>query len=396
MRYEERYEEEFSEQLSAEGVTDISIEHSHGNIEVQGWDKQELKLDGVKIVRAKTQELAEEYAQQMRVEMTRDGDKINIRTIRPNFDHKKVQQLTINYTLMTPHQVNMQVKQAHGNSAISNIDGVLDVDNSHGELTFEQIGKDVSIKHVHGNVEATQVNGVADVKKSHGNVKLSSVQKNLVLAHQHGNVEINGVGGDAVITKSHGSLNLISVGSNVQLQHKHGSVMLETINGDVSVNKQHGTLKICDVKKDCVITSQHSKIDISDVALDAHIKGAHGGMKIERIGGNLTVSNKHASVFAASTTGAVIIRNSHGHIDVTASNPITNDYNLNTKHANITIDIPEDSKVNIYAHTRRGNIATAMPLTQTKSGRDTTAAGKVNGGGANVELTNSFGNIKIH
>ncbi len=395
MRYEERYEEAFSEQLSAEGITDISIEHSHGNIEVRGWDEQELKLDGVKIVRAKTQELAEEYAHEMRVEMTRDGDEINIRTIRPEFDSKKVQQMTINYVLMAPRQVDMELKHAHGNSTISNIDGDLNVDNRHGELTIEQIGKDVSIKHSHGNAEIAQVGGDAEIKKTHGNLKLFQVQEDLVLNHQHGNVEINDIGGDAEIKKSHGCLNLISVGSDVQLEHQHGCVVLEIIGGDVDVNKQHGSLKIRDVQKDCTITSRHSNIDISGVASDAHIEGGHGSMKIDRIGGDLTVSSEHANVSAGDIAGEVTIRNSQGNINVTAADPITHDYNLNTQHANITIDIPEGSKLDIYAHTRHGNIKSIVPLEQTKLGNDVTATGELNGGGVRVELTNSIGNIKI-
>lgn len=395
MRYGECYEENFSAQLSGEGITNISIEHSHGNIEVRAHDEQELKLDGVKIVRAKTPELAEEYAQQMRVEMTRDGDKINIRTIRPDFDSKEVQRLTIKYVLMVPHQVAMDVNHVHGNSTISNIDGNLSVDNNHGRLSIEHIGASVSIKHAHGNIEVAQIGGDAAITKSHGQMQLLSVQKDLLLHHQHGNVDINGVGGNTIIKKSHGDLNLISCQGDVQLQHEHGNVRLETAGGDVNVNKKHGSLKIQDVQKDCIITSRHSKIDLSGVALNALIKGGHGSIKIDRVGGNLNASNEHAGISADNIDGAVTIHNSHGQINVIATEPIIHDYSLSTKHANITIDIPKDTKLNISARTQRGNIKSAVPLTQTKSDRSVNATGELNGGGVRMELTNSFGNIKI-
>ncbi|HIE25758.1 TPA: hypothetical protein EYP66_00555 [Candidatus Poribacteria bacterium] len=77
------YKEKFSEVFPVDDAISVQIEHSHGNIEVRGWDEQELKLDGEKIVRAKTEELAREYANGMKVEITSKDDRIYVKTIRP-------------------------------------------------------------------------------------------------------------------------------------------------------------------------------------------------------------------------------------------------------------------------------------------------------------------------
>lgn len=99
------YEEIFSEMFPASEAISVQIEHSHGNVEVQGWDKQELKLDGEKIVQAKTEDLAREYASQMKVEITQESDRIYVKTVRQKLSSQesrrfKIKELTINYTLM--------------------------------------------------------------------------------------------------------------------------------------------------------------------------------------------------------------------------------------------------------------------------------------------------------
>ena len=394
------YEETFSESVSLGDATSVQIEHSHGNVEVQGWDEPELKLDGEKIVRAKTEELAREYASQMKVEITREGDKIYVKTIRPELSFQesrrfKIKQMTINYTLMVPRQMDVDLKNKHGNAKVSSLEGELDVDSRHGNLNVENIGKDLSVKHEHGNIEVADVGGNATINKRHGQLKFAQVVGDLILEQQHGNADINNVGGKAEVNHQHGNLELISVGNDVQLRHRHGNVVLETIGGSVEANKEHGSLRLNDVQAHLTIKSKHSNIDASDIRGNAHIEARHGRIEIEGVGGDLFASDEHGNVSVGGISGAVTVRNAHGNINVTADEPIARDYTLSTRHANITIDLPKDSRVDIHANTSHGNISSAVPLEQIKSRNDATASGQLNGGGAKIELSNNFGNITI-
>jgi len=408
-REEMLYEETFSEVFPAGDATSVQIEHSHGNVEVQGWDEPELKLDGEKIVRATTKELAKEYANQMKVEIMREGDRIYVKTIRPELSPPplsppytggmkgggKIEQMTINYVLMVPHQVDVGLQNAHGNVKVSSLQSELDVDSRHGNLNVENVGKNLSIKHEHGNIEVAQIGGSATINKMHGQLKLAQVVGNLILEQQHGNADINNIGGTAEVNHQHGNLELISGGNDLRLQHRHGNVVLETIGGFVEANKEHGSLRVNDVQANLTIKSRHSNIDASDIRGNAHIEDAHGGIKIEGVGGDLFASDEHGNVSAGEISGAVTIHNAHGNIDVSTDEPIEHDYTLSTRHANITINIPKDSKVDIHATTSHGIISSVVPLGQITSRNDATASGQLNGGGTKIELSNNFGNITI-
>ena len=403
------YEEEFSEVFPAGDATSIHIEHSHGNVEVRGWDESELKLDGEKIVRAKNEELAQEYASQMKVEITREGDRIYVKTIRPELSSPplssppraggkeggEIKQMTINYTLMVPYQMDMELKSAHGNVEVSSLQGELEVDSRHGNLNVESIDKGLSVKHAHGNMEVAQVGGNATINQSHGQLKLDQVAGNLVLEQQHGNANIDDIGGKAEVNHQHGNLELISVGDDMQLHHRHGNVALETIGGYLEANKEHGSLRVDDVQTDLTIKSRHANIDALNIGGNAHVEDAHGRIIIEGVDGDLFASDEHGNVSARDITGSVTVRNSHGNIEVTVDEPITRDYTLSTRHANITLEVPEGSRVDIHASTSHGNINSTVPLEQIKSRNDVTASGQLNGGGAKIELTNNFGNITI-
>jgi len=188
----EVFEQTFSQAMPTKNEADIDISHSHGNITVKGWDEEEVKLEGKKIVKARDKETAQMYAEQMKVEIKSEGGRIIVRTIRPEPDRSwRIRQNTINYELYAPKRLNVSLKNEHGNVWVESFLGELDLNSRHGNLQVAQIGKDASIQHEHGHVEVSQVGGNASVDKRHGDLKIESVGGELKLNHEHGHDDGN-------------------------------------------------------------------------------------------------------------------------------------------------------------------------------------------------------------
>ena len=290
-------EQDFSESMPTEAETGIDISHSHGNISVKGWDRDEVKIEGKKIVKAKDEETARMYAEQMKVEIKSEGDKIVVKTIRPKPEESwKIRQITMNYELYAPENLNVALESIHGDVIAENFTGKLDLGSRHGKLQVAQIGMDASVKHEHGNVNISHVGGNAWVSKRHGDIRIESVGGELRLDHQHGNVDLDTIGKGADLTKQHGEVNVANVGGMLKLNHEHGRLRLKMIEGDVEIKKQHGEIDIESVNGNVSVHSEHGNLRVIDVGGNVHLTGAHGNAYVENVSGAADISREHSKV----------------------------------------------------------------------------------------------------
>lgn len=290
-------EQDFSESMPTEAETGIDISHSHGNISVKGWDRDEVRIEGKKIVKAKDEETARMYAEQMKVEIKSEGDKIVVKTIRPRSEELwKIRQITINYELYAPENLNVALENIHGDVSVENFAGKLDLGSRHGKLQVAQIGKDASVKHEHGNVSISHVGGNASVSKRHGDIRVESVDGELSLDHQHGNVDLDTVEKGADLTKRHGQVNVANVGGMLKIGHEHGRLRLKMIQGDVDIKKQHGEIDIESVNGNVSVHSEHGDLRVIDVGGNVRLTGAHGNARVENVSGVADISREHSKV----------------------------------------------------------------------------------------------------
>ena len=376
--------------------TDIEISHAHGNVTVKGWDREEVKLEGKKIVKAKDEETAQRYAEQMKVEIISEDGKIIVRAIRPEPDRSwEITQRTINYELYAPTRLNVSLKNAHGNVLIESFMGKCDSNSRHGNLQVAQIGKDIAIQHEHGNVEVSQIGGSASVSKRHGNLKIESVRGELELSHSHGHAELAMIGARAVLTKRHGNLNAVDVGGPLKLDYEHGNARLKRIEGDVEIKKRHGHLDMETINGNFSISTEHGHLDAIDIKGDVHLRGSHGNTRLENVSGLTDMVCSHRDVELHNIGGGISVKNAHGSIEVISSLPVTHPYLLSTKHANLRLALPENANIDLSARTEHGRINSSLPLTITTKRNEMIAEGKINDGGTKIELSVRHGNIDI-
>jgi len=298
------FEQDFSQSMSAKAETHLVISHSHGNIVIKGWDKDEMKLEGKKIVSARDEETAQIYAEQMKVEMKSKDGKIVVKTIRPKREKAwEIRKMAINYKLYAPKSLNVVLESMHGNVHTESFAGDFKLKGLHGNFHMAQIGGDISIEHEHGNIEVLQIGGDASVRKEHGNAKIDSVGGGLEMKHEHGNVNLAKIGEGANLVKRHGDLSVAEVVGMLKLDHEHGNLSLRLIEGDVEVEKQHGNVDVESVNGNLSIHSDHTRLRIVDIDGDVRLRGSHGDVYIEDVSGVADIQRSHSKVHSNSVEG---------------------------------------------------------------------------------------------
>jgi DUF4097 and DUF4098 domain-containing protein YvlB len=166
----------FDKQLSAQPRGVVEISNVSGNIEVTGWDRNEVNVH------------AELGGEVERVEVSSEGDHTGIKVMLPRASgHGGEARLQVKI----PKDSELDVSAVSANVTTSGVLGVQRLSAVSGDVTAELAGADVELKTVSGGVRV----------KGHGQaarLRVSTVSGDVHLEHGGGDIEASSVNGELV------------------------------------------------------------------------------------------------------------------------------------------------------------------------------------------------------
>lgn len=144
---------ERTEQLSAplaSGSTLIA-ETDVGSITVTGLDVTDCNVTATICVKASTEEKAKELADQIKIELDRDGKTLMVKTKKPRA--KRYCSISISFNITLPKQTNLQLESDVGEIRVSDITGEIKAGTDVGKITCKEISGDTDLKADVGNVK---------------------------------------------------------------------------------------------------------------------------------------------------------------------------------------------------------------------------------------------------
>jgi len=205
---------------------------------------------------------------------------------------------------------------------------------------------------------------------------ITPAQTRLHSATGSGNQTVDGVSGPVESTTGSGDVKLSSIGSDTTARAGSGDITLSNIKGTVHAGSGSGSI---------------------------HAEGVTGAMNVSTGSGDIVLSQTGSGdVEASSGSGTVEINGVKGAVHVgTGSGNIraqgtpTGNWRLRTGSGDLTVELPQQTSFELYAHTSSGSIDSKFPITVqgTISPRD--LHGHVGSGGPTVELRTSSGTIHI-
>lgn len=145
---------------------------------------------------------------------------------------------------------------------------------------------------------------------------------------------------------------------------------------------------------------------IIKVPKSVKISYTHSGVdgktfKMKNITAEIEASVKHNSIKLEDVTGPMTINSVHGKIEaifssVNQSNPIS----IISVHGLVDVALPANTKANLRMEAKYGELLTNMDIEFDKSDGDmksfsSKVAGKLNGGGVEIHLVSSHGNVYL-
>ncbi|MEN0004393.1 MAG: hypothetical protein AAF798_09625 [Bacteroidota bacterium] len=275
--------------IAANGV--VNVQNKYGKIAIETWDRDRVKVNVKISVTASSEKKAQEVFDRIRVDFMNKPDYIKAVT---EIGSKKSNwwswsnggdgDFDIDYTILMPKRLNLELTNKHGDISISSIDGWAKVWLKHGNFEIKEVADDVHLDIAHGN--GTLVKGT--------NVKVTSKHANVSIAKAE----------DIELQSKHTNISIADAG-DVSCNTKYDNYII----GTIQEFKNTGGFDNIDIKyvKDVNINTKYSHLRLSEVGEKVDLNLVHGDAIIDALKqefGDIKLDGRHANFELNVPTGA--------------------------------------------------------------------------------------------
>jgi hypothetical protein len=301
----------------------VSVKNHNGAISVSAWEKPVVRMKAEKSMRVhergsfifpfgrrrpfKTEEEADNYFQEFKVNITEGENTVEIETIYP--EPRNNVSLCVKYELFVPEEVRITSRTHNGNVSVVGVQGTVKTTSHNGAISCARISGDVHARTHNGGVSVTEVRGDVNADTHNGSTTCKDISGNVEATTHNRDVLLRNIEGNAKAITHNGSISCANVAGNVEARTHNGSVEVvrrEELSESVSIScrTHNGRIKLAlpeGSSFDLVASTRHDRIKVSDefpvtVTGDFSRRGIHGKVREGGAKVKLTTSNGSISI----------------------------------------------------------------------------------------------------
>jgi hypothetical protein len=426
----EEYSRTVDRTVQLKGGQRVFIEHKFGQINVHTNSGPNVVVHAEVKVSAGSQMEAKDLADRIEIEIDPSSSDLFIRTHYPERMHTRNTSFSVQYDITMPESAPLEIRNSFGPVHVSGLKAAATINDSYGEVTFND-GKgvqhitnafgrveaknnhgDVFVESSYGAVNAGDIDGALEVRNRFAAVTVANASKGVDVVNSNGSVEVTDCGGPGSVKNTFGSVVVRNQKGRLSVSNGNGKVEVSDIGGDLNVVNTFGSVSAQDVRGPAKIQSSNSSVTARNIKGDTSIKTSFGSVQASEIAGVLTVDNQNGAVRVSDARGAQVntsfgsvvldeingaihVENQNGAVEATstatgACQPIQ----IRTSFSSIRVRVGQEN-YRVTARTSFGRIKSDLPITVSGITSNDELNGVIGGGSCELRLTNSNGTIEI-
>uniref|UniRef100_F4CDL4 Adhesin domain-containing protein n=1 Tax=Sphingobacterium sp. (strain 21) TaxID=743722 RepID=F4CDL4_SPHS2 len=189
-----------------------------------------------------------------------------------------------------------------------------------------------------------------------------------------GSLSLNGINGYIEGATSGGSIKVAHVKNNVNLKTSGGSINADDVTGNLLLHTSGGSIKLSNLKGKIDARTSGGSIGANDISGELLAKTSGGSIRVDRMAGSADLATS-----ASSTSVNMVNVDKYLKIDVSAGS--------------VNLQLPMDKGLDLNLSAGKINLPSLNNFAGTKE-KDR-VVGKLNGGGADVDVHVSVGNLNL-
>jgi DUF4097 and DUF4098 domain-containing protein YvlB len=364
----------------------LEVNNPFGDITVEGTDGNEIKVSVHKEAHGIDRKSAEENLKNLVINFTQEGNTVKIDVPEP--EGRVITTAYAMFTIEVPRETAVTLDTKNGNVEATNLAGNTVLHSSFGGVTIDGLQN--------GSLTATSENGsvTANGIKSDGlPIELSS---------SFGKIELTGAAASVLTaTSMNGEVTLskVNVTGPVTLENEFGQVAVDDLTGQsVDVTAKNGSITLTGARIEKTLTAKN---DFGDITLNNTLSGSYdlqnqnGSIKLDKASGTVTASSDFGSIEIFNGQACDLnLTTSNGSISYEGSLG-AGPHTLKSDFGSIDLSLPSDSALTVDLKTEFGEINNSFEITTEGSVKEHHQSGKINGGGAGLNIQVDNGSITL-
>jgi hypothetical protein len=229
----------------------LSISNQHGDVKIELWDKNEIKVDITIIGYGTSESKAQELIDNVEITDKREGDKISFKTFIDSDNSswnwgnnwswsgkkddencncpKAKKGVEINYNVYMPRTNALSVSNKYGKTIIPQFDAPLKVTSNYGSFTSDRLkglDKDIFVQYGTGNIKQMDD---GDLQISYSKLNVDKAD-NLKLKNNYGSVTLDDINNlDGTFQYSSGKIGRINETGKLNISYSDGVQLSEMV-----------------------------------------------------------------------------------------------------------------------------------------------------------------------
>jgi len=208
----DRVEKVVEESFLLETNGSFSLANIVGNIEVNSWNKEEVKMIVTKSISSWGTDDPEELLNKIEIEITSHQKNLKIHTRYPVLSW--VKNARVDYQLWIPEAASVQLES---------VSGTIQMGNHLNRVYAKTVSGNIKLNNIKGNTEVKTVSGKVNARQIKGDIKASSVSGNLIFR------DCEGMFSDLHSTSGDIEAELVTLDKNAS------GMSLTTVSGDINL-----------------------------------------------------------------------------------------------------------------------------------------------------------------
>jgi hypothetical protein len=169
-----RYERETELSAPLAAGSSFLADTGDGSLSVEGTRTPECRVHAKVVAHARTEELAQELAEQIDVRLEPSGNGLEVVTKRPSLIHNAW--YSVSLAAQVPTETSLGLATGDGSIRVANITGNVDAKSSDGGVEVEGVKGNVRLRTADGSIVGSRLEtGTLDVHTNDGGIRLADV-----------------------------------------------------------------------------------------------------------------------------------------------------------------------------------------------------------------------------
>lgn len=361
----------------------LILDNSYGDVTLQSWERDNVEIREKLRLDVFTKEEAQEIARRSESGYSYIGNTIRVESDRGGAWVQR------DYEVFLPAKFDLDIRTSNGDISGKGLNGIISLRTSNGEITL------------------AGASGEIEIRTSAGDLILEDISGPLRAATSAGDVSLRNLGDNADVSTSGGNIRLFNAQKNAEVRTSGGEIHIEKVGGNLIARTSGGNVDVSDCAGIAELHTSGGDIDINNMgsSVEAHTSG--GDIRGKNIEGPVAGRTSGGDIDLRDVRGGVDASTAAGDVEVEITlKDFKKDHriHLETSSGNIKLTLPPKIPASIFAEIRdaggrwkRYDIYSDFPLSMESEdgGRAIRRKGDINGGGDEIVLETSNGDIYI-